>query len=470
MNVRWYVTAAALLLVPCFWQNRLQAGDLSSHIYNAWLAQLIAAGRAPGLTVSFHTTNLLFDWILSALLPVFGSNAAQRIAVAVAVQIFVWGAFAFVRTGSGRARWALLPLLAMLAYGWVFHVGFFNFYLSLGICFWALSLAWTRTPRGMAVAVALLGVAWLAHNLPVVWSAGIFGYAWITASWSARRRALLIGVSVVCMALVQVAVRTTMSWYWSTSQFLLTTGADQTHVFDDKYYFISAGVFLFFGLLFVDLVSQSGWRKVVNGVPFQICLLTAAAVAILPSSIMGPGIHAAYLSDRMSLPLAICICVLLGPVPVGKARAGGLAALAVLYFGMLYRDERWLNRFEDRLEATVAQAPLNSRVISLIADPDLHINAMTHMIDRVCIGRCYSYSNYEPSTGEFRIHVHGPNPIVAATYADSWRMQTGNYEVREGDLPLYAIVMDEAENMVVRELKAGDRPQARYWKALPNVF
>src|SRR5262245_31217330 len=124
MHVRRYVAAVALLLAPCFWHSRLQAGDLSSQIYNACPAHLIAAGRAPGLTIEFHTTNLLFDWMLSALLPAFGANAAQRIAVAIGVQVFVWGAFAFVRAASGRALWALFPLLAMLAYGWVFHAGF----------------------------------------------------------------------------------------------------------------------------------------------------------------------------------------------------------------------------------------------------------------------------------------------------------------------------------------------------------
>src|SRR5690349_2789207 len=59
-----YAAASILLVVPCFWQSRLQAGDLSSHIYNAWLAQLIAHGQAPGLFIAPQKTNVLFDWIL----------------------------------------------------------------------------------------------------------------------------------------------------------------------------------------------------------------------------------------------------------------------------------------------------------------------------------------------------------------------------------------------------------------------
>jgi hypothetical protein len=53
-----------LLLVPCFWQPRIQAGDLSSHLYNAWLAQLIERGQAPGLTLARQSNNVLFDLML----------------------------------------------------------------------------------------------------------------------------------------------------------------------------------------------------------------------------------------------------------------------------------------------------------------------------------------------------------------------------------------------------------------------
>ena len=73
-----YVLASLLLLVPCYWQSRLQLGDLSSHIYNAWLAQLIESGRAPGLAIVPQTTNVLFDLILSGLFKSLGAEAAQR--------------------------------------------------------------------------------------------------------------------------------------------------------------------------------------------------------------------------------------------------------------------------------------------------------------------------------------------------------------------------------------------------------
>src|SRR5947208_16660273 len=91
----WVAVASVLLLIPCFWHSRLQLGDLESHIYNAWLAQLIESGRAAGLAIVPQKTNVLFDWMLSVLFRAFGAEPAQRISVAVCVLVFAWGAFAF---------------------------------------------------------------------------------------------------------------------------------------------------------------------------------------------------------------------------------------------------------------------------------------------------------------------------------------------------------------------------------------
>src|SRR5580658_2720515 len=112
-----YLAASVLLLAPCYWQPRLQAGDLSSHIYNAWLVQLIESGRTTGLAVARQSTNILFDLILSGLYRAVGAQAAQRVAVSVAVLTCVWGVFAFIAAASGRRPWGLKPAIAMLAYG-----------------------------------------------------------------------------------------------------------------------------------------------------------------------------------------------------------------------------------------------------------------------------------------------------------------------------------------------------------------
>src|ERR1039457_1291581 len=147
---KWvYALVSLLFLIPCYWQPRIQGGDLWSHIFNSWLSQLIESGRLQGLVMVQQTTNILFDLILSGLFKVVGPEAAQRIAVSLAVLTFVWGAFAFIGAVGGRRPWHLLPRIGMLAYGWVYHMGFFNFYLSLGLCFWGLSIVWDWSARRM---------------------------------------------------------------------------------------------------------------------------------------------------------------------------------------------------------------------------------------------------------------------------------------------------------------------------------
>jgi hypothetical protein len=227
-----------------------------------------------------------------------------------------------------------------------------------------------------------------------------------------------------------------------------------------------------FLLLLVGLFRQAGIRHVLQSVPFQIWLQCVALVALVPSSIIGPGsvrpwVQAAFISDRLSLVAGVCLCAVLAGARPHALERYGLAAVAVLFFGFLYRDERILNAFEDRLENVVRQVPRGQRVLSAIDDPSLHLSALTHMIDRVCIGRCYSYANYEAPSAQFRLRVTGPNSIVSGTYEDSWALQNGTYVVRESDLPIYQITLDYTGQMVTRSLSAGQVSGSAYWKALP---
>ena len=51
--IRLMVISAAML-TPCFWHRTIVTSDLGSHLYNAWLAQLIRHGEAPGLWIARH--------------------------------------------------------------------------------------------------------------------------------------------------------------------------------------------------------------------------------------------------------------------------------------------------------------------------------------------------------------------------------------------------------------------------------
>jgi hypothetical protein len=168
--------------------------------------------------------------------------------------------------------------------------------------------------------------------------------------------------------------------------------------------------------------------------------------------------------------VGICVCALLAAARPPRFVRYAAVVVALVFFGFLYRDERALNAFEDRMQDTVASLPPGQRVISAIDDPELRVNALVHIIDRVCIGRCYSFANYEPSTAQFRIRTTAENPIVAYTYQESWLMQVGAYVVKDRDLPLYQVDLDAGGRMVLKSLRAGVPCGSTSWKAITGLL
>ncbi len=455
-----YLVVSLPLLAPCFWHSRIQAGDLGSHVYNTWLAQLVARGQAPGLAVVPQATNILFDLLLSGFNTLFGMAAAQRIAVAIAVLVFAWGAFAFVSAVAGRRAWNLFPAIAMLAYGWVFHMGFFNFYLSLGLCLAAMALTWRWNPRDTAAAAAMLALALLAHALPVAWALALMVYRVLAGHIAPDRRLFLAAAAVAAMLAARVAMAQLTETHGGVRQLNLITGADQLYVFDGSYLWVSAVVLALWLMLLIGRLREAG-NALAAEAPFHFCLLSAAAIVIFPSWLAIPGYkHAlAFIAERLSLPLAVCVCALVaGPGGHPRTRlwqSVALAGTALVFFGMLYRDEGVFDDFEDRLQHLVEQLPAGQRVVNTVSDPGLRSSPVGHMLDRVCVGHCYSYANYEPSTTQFRVRVVGPSPLVVSTYADAFRMETGQYVVKEGDLPLYVVGVDAAGRLTIRSAIAG---------------
>ena len=83
-----------------------------------------------------------------------------------------------------------------------------------------------------------------------------------------------------------------------------------------------------------------------------------------------------------------------------------------------------------------------------------------HIVDRACIGRCFSYANYEPSSGQFRIRVRQGSQVAAASVEDSEDMQGGEYEVHEEDLPLKLVYQCDPRDLTklcLRELAEGEK-------------
>jgi hypothetical protein len=369
-----YVAASLLLLIPCYWQPRLQGGDLSSHIYKAWMTQLVESGRAEGLMMVRQTTNILFDIILDGLFKVLGAEAAQRIAVSIAVLTFIWGAFAFISIVAGRRAWCLMPCIAMLAYGWVFHMGFFNFYLSLGLSFWGMAIAWDLTPKRLVLAAPAFVLAYMAHVLPMAWMSGILCYLLVARRLKPAKRAYLTAGIVGGLAGLHGLVGRLMVTHWSVSQITLTTGLDQVWVFDKKYYLVLLGLTAIWSLLFLGLVRNCGPREVVASIPFHLCVIGAATVFVLPGTVFIPGFShtLSYIAERMSLGVAVCVLALLGMVPPRQLERWALIAVCAVFFVFVYVDEKAMNSFEDRMQDLFSSLRPAQSAAGLVAGPARH--------------------------------------------------------------------------------------------------
>jgi hypothetical protein len=359
----------------------------------------------------------------------------------------------------------------MLAYGWVYHMGFFNFYLALGLCFWAMALAWKPSLPRVLGALAILALAYVAHALPVVWSLCLLAYLALTRRGSTRRRAWLTLASLALMGVVRAVASSRLSTRWSPSQIVNITGADQLLVFDAKYCLALTGLLFVWGILLLNLLRHWGPRRVFASLPFQFFAMSAGGILILPSAVLLPGYsHSlAYIAARMSLGVAVCVCALLGAARPRAFERFAMLVVAALFFSFLYSDERSLNAFEDRMQNAVAQLPPGQRVVNLVDDPDLRVNALVHMIDRVCVERCYSFANYEPTTAQFRVRAVAANPYVVQNYADSWALQTGAYAVKPADEPIYAVDVGDSGQLVIRPLKAGALCGSTYLRVLREL-
>ena len=105
-----------------------------------------------------------------------GFGAAERIVVGLSVLIFFWGAFALIAAATERDPWFLVPGLAMVAYGYTFQMGFLNYYLSLGLAFWAIALVWRGRTAGWIIGLMLAGLVLSAHLMGFMWLVGTAAY------------------------------------------------------------------------------------------------------------------------------------------------------------------------------------------------------------------------------------------------------------------------------------------------------
>ena len=461
---RWALIlgASAAVLIPCYWHKHIEAGDLGSHVYNAWLAELVRHGQLPGLWIAPQWNNIAFDLLLSAFRKIFDWAWAEKLAVSVCVLTFFWGVFTLVSAAARRAPLFLMPAIAIVAYGWTFQQGFINYYLSLGLSFFALAILWRGVGRERLAALAFVPLIFLAHPLGLVWLAGAAAYL-IAAEELPRYRLLLFGAAALFVVSVGLFVQHRYFVYKSNHPLYLYNGADQIVLYSRLYKVLAVAVVLF---VLLTLASELRKRredqefKEAGIVLLQLYLILQALVLVMPFGVFLPGYKAplTFLPHRLTTLSAVLICGLLALTRPRKWQLFAYAAAAVLFFSLLYRDTGIINDMEGQSERLVSTLPFGQRVLFTIRNSDLRVN-IAHFVDRACIHHCFSYGNYEPSTGQFRVRAMPGNGAVMSEVPDVWRMENGVYDVTPNDLPAYEIYRcgEKGREVCLRSLQAGEK-------------
>jgi hypothetical protein len=453
---------SAVLLVPCFWHRTIVATDLGSHVYNAWLAQLIRHGQAPGLWIARQYTNVLFDFLLSGFGSLFGFAAAEKLAVAVCVLVFFWGSVALVCAAAGRIPWFMLPVLALVTYGWTFHMGFFNYYLALGLSFFCLAIFWRGQGWERLIGVAIAPFVLMAHP---------FGFIWLVAA-------------TVYIALAEITPRRyQFAWvipagatflfvhyyFWrhyiveaEPGRFYEFNGLDQLILFSRRYYIPERALLAF---VIVAVASDAIFRRKERewwrgyGIPLQLYLIAELAIVLFPRGVHFPGhVAIALITDRLTTISAVLGCCILGAVRPKKWHLAASLAIAALFFSFLYEDTGTIDKMEMQVERLVRTLPPGQRVMATILPlTDSRIFAQ-HIVDRACIGYCFDYGNYEPGSEVFRVRALPDNPYALDDYELAIDMEEGDYVVQPSDLPMDQVYQctEKETDLCIRALQAGE--------------
>jgi hypothetical protein len=473
------VIISLLLLVPCLWHLRIEASDLASHVYNAWLAQLIEKGQAPGLYLSHQTNNILFDLGLFYAAKIMGLGAAQKVVVSCCVLVFFWGGFALIAAVTLRPPWFLTPAIAMLAYGYSFEMGFLNYCLSIGLACLGLAIFSRGQGREWIAGVLLIALTWMAHPIGFLWLIGTLVYVKIRAKLPKWWKLVLpLAAAGAFLAVNRYAAHhANLFADWDRGPFYLYNGADQLALFGNRYFVLAGAAFLFGVICFaVDAYAQGKDRKYWKAfeLPFELYLVTFCATSLLPENLR-LSVYTGWigvLGSRLTTISAILGLCLLGFLRPRKWHLAGFAACAVCFFAFLYQDTAWLNRLEANAEKLTSGLPSGTRVLGTIWAPQgWRVSFVGHVLDRACIGRCFSYANYEPATQEFRVRVRKGSPVATTSTDNAEDMASGEYEVDDTDLPMKQVYQCEAGELTrlcIRDLVAGETNGRMGYKPGPH--
>jgi hypothetical protein len=253
---------------------------------------------------------------------------------------------------------------------------------------------------------------------------------------------------------------------WETFGPGIYNGSDQLALYGMCYYILS-GVALLFGVgcFVADRLrrdrSQDSWPNM--RLPLELHWFLVFAIYVLPDVLRVP-LYSGWvgaLALRLTTVAGVMGLCVLALMQSRKWHTAGFAIIAVVFFTFLYQDTATLNRMEAQIERLIeSSVPAGGRVTATIwAPPESRLPYIVHMVDRACLGKCFSFQNYEPPSRQFRVHVSEGSPLNTDDSNASQQMEAGEYVVQPGDLPMAQIYQcdeNDLTRLCARQLAAGE--------------
>ncbi|HYK38924.1 MAG TPA: hypothetical protein VEU98_02800 [Candidatus Eremiobacteraceae bacterium] len=460
-----------ILLIPCVWHPHIQAGDLGSHVYNAWLSQQAENGYAPGVYLTRQWNNVLTDLAFSAFGKLFGWHAAELLVVYASVLIFFWGVFSFVAVVTMRKNWVLLPCFIMLTFGYSFSMGFLNYYLSIGLSCFALAAFWNEGIGNWITALVFVPFIYLAHPIGFLWFGGTIAYVSLRRLLPRYLRWLPLVFTLFSYVVLRAFLAESARFVadWRPDPFYWMNGSDQLMLYGYRYLILSRVVMVWCVLCFLpyfaNLIAKSRTETKTFRLPIELYLVALTAAAFVPENIHSD-LFAGWIGllvSRLTTITAIFGLSVLGLIPLRKWQVAGFGLCAVVFLIFSYQDTAKISRIESNAQTLVAKFPPGTRIVPVISAPDdWRVQFIAHSVDRACIGHCFSYSNYEPSSGQFRVHARPGSWVVTDSVEKSEAMSSGDYVVQPEDLPLisiYQCVDADWTQLCAAPLRAGNKTE-----------
>jgi hypothetical protein len=171
------------------WLPVFPSEDGPVHVYYATVMTKLLSGVHDPLSQAFRIRHLLppyslYYYMLIALLTFFPAVLVEQIAVCITVVMMATGFHRMCTAAGSNGRGTVFLILPLLL-NWPLFMGFHNYCLSIGLCFWAAGTWFGRRRHRRAVFLLLVVLIVLTHPVPLLPLAALCGID-LAGRWALR--------------------------------------------------------------------------------------------------------------------------------------------------------------------------------------------------------------------------------------------------------------------------------------------